>query len=94
MHKHTSGPWRRDTIGHIVNDVGERVFFDSMPCMSAASAEVRAVCEANTNMALAAPELFEALTYLLDQIERTPGPQISGIWEAQAALSKASGKEA
>lgn len=92
MHKHTSGPWRRDIIGHIVNDAGERVFFDSMPCMSATSAEVRAVCKANTDLALAAPELFDALTYLLDQIERTPGPQIGGVLEAQAALSKASGK--
>lgn len=46
---------------------------------------------ADARLIAAAPCLLEALRFLADQAERTPGPTIAGIHEARAAIARATG---
>jgi hypothetical protein len=84
--KHAPGPWTRDRWGSVVDADGNIVVF-APSSFSLGSVTDHPEREANVELAIAAPELLEALTLLL------PGAEAMG-WntdKARAAIVKATG---
>lgn len=88
MSKHTPGPWRFSNHPHDGNYM--RIHCSSDPNEGD---NLRGYCgEANARLIAAAPELLEALTKLLDEVESDFSPSQLTRNAARAALAKATGE--
>lgn len=95
-HKHTPGPWEINKYGQVVDKAGEEVRVHGFTLAS----RKNETTEANTRLAVAAPELLDALAYIVamggteenewDAVERVI-PEICA--KARAAIAKATGEQ-
>lgn len=59
--KFTPGPWTRNYLNELCGAGGDRVSFRELNCLMAGSDRALRTAKANTTLAEAAPEMFEAL---------------------------------
>ena len=92
--KWTPGPWDKSHNGHYW-DIGVRDDCPVVPIYPSTCIGVQTGMEANANLIVAAPELYDALENLVRELEETG---LQAEWDnypqARAALAKARGEQA
>lgn len=93
--KHTPGPWRISTANPCEVNAGKGA--ESMGVASAHNYDIEGIfcpptqAQANARLIAAAPELLEALLWIMDHRENCDIPSPEGSWDeqARAAIAKA-----
>ena len=90
MSKHTPGPWRIDRGSKTGTARGISASARNIVNFNGLAKPMSNETEANARLIAAAPDLLDALRYVLDCIERN---EISDMQPARAAIAKAEGRE-
>lgn len=87
--KFTPGPWKRDKYGSVIGANGSDVLFRGVAVLASGSDESMREAESNTDLLVAAPDLYEALVAIYDAWYNLDG---SDYRRLKAALAKANGE--
>ena len=91
MAKHAPGPWVNSN-GQIVDNFGEAVLLNGFSLSSGYDSN-RSQTEANTRLAVAAPEMLEALEEINECFESATLISRATINKVRAAIAKAKGDD-